>query len=171
MLNIKTTVYITVIFFLAVILSCTGELGSSSGTNVQKNIGNVVQGNITLFSQNYAEIKNVPGNIYIARIQNTTTLDSVYSTIYGAQKSGIFFDNTSKELRYTTTRNSPMLPYSILSALDAIGRSETIAAIQHLLKPLDVDTFCRCASVQSRPTLQQLRRIRPGQPGRTYRRR
>lgn len=147
MLYIKTTVYITVIFFLAVILNCTGDLGFSSGTSMQNYIGNAAQGNITLFSQNYAEIKNVPVNIFIARIQNTTTFDSVYSTIYGAQKSDILFDNTSKELRYTTIRNSPMLPYSILSALDYIGSSGPIAAIQHLVKPLDVDTFCRCASV------------------------
>lgn len=147
MLYIKTTVYITVIFFLAVILNCTGDLGFSSGTSMQNSIGNAAQGNITLFSQNYAEIKNVPGNIFIARIQNITSFDSVYSTIYGAQKSDILFDNTSKELRYTTIRNSPMLPYSILSALDYIGSSGPIAAIQHLIKPLDVDTFCRCASV------------------------
>ena len=147
MLNIKTAAYITVIFLLAAILSCTGELGSSSDTTMQKNIGNAAQGNITLSSQNYAEMNNVPGNIFIARIQNTTTLDRVYSTIYGAQKSDILLDNISKELRYTTTRNSPLIPYSILSALDAIESSGTIAAVQHLVKPLDVDTFCRCASV------------------------
>jgi hypothetical protein len=145
-LNIKTTVYITVIFFLAVILSCTGELGSSD-TALQKNTENTAQGNITLFSQNYAEANNVPGNIFIARIQNTTTLDGIYSTIYGAQKSEILFDNTSKELKYTTTKNSPLIPYSILSALEAIANSGTIESVQHLLKPLDVDTFCKSASV------------------------
>lgn len=147
MLNIKTAVYVTVIFSMVVIMSCTGELGSSLDTTMQKNIGNAAQGNIILFSQNYAEVSNVPANIFIARIQNTTTFDSAYSTIYGAQRSDILFDNTSNELRYTTTRNSPLLPYSLLSALDAIEVSGTIEAIQHLVKPLDVDTFCRCASV------------------------
>lgn len=90
MLNIKAAIYITVIFFIAVIVSCTGELGPSSVKIMQKNMGNTAQGNITLFSQNYTGIGNVPGNVFTARIQNITTLDCVYSTIYGAQKCDIF---------------------------------------------------------------------------------
>ena len=67
-------------------------------TALQKNTENNNQGNITLFSQNYSEINNVPSNIFIGKIENTTTLDYFYSTIYGKEKSEILLENTSKEL-------------------------------------------------------------------------
>ena len=120
-------------------------MGSSSDTTNSKIIENINQGNITLFSQNYSEINNIPSNIFIAKIQNTTTLDSVYSTIYGTQKSEILFDNTSKELKYTTTRNSPLISYSLLSDVDTITCSGTIEYTEHLIKPSYIGTFCRHA--------------------------
>ena len=143
----KATVYITVFYFVIAILSCTGDLGSFSGTTNSKNIENVAQGNITLFSQNYTEINNIPSNIFIAKIHNTTILDKVYSIIDGTQKSKVVFDNTSKELRYTTVRNSPLIPYNLLSDLETIDCFGVIEYLQHLVKPLDVDTFCKFASI------------------------
>ena len=107
----KITAYLTVFFLIIVTLSCAGELGSSS--NNSKIIENNNQGNITLFSQKYSEVNNVPGNIFIGKIENTTTLDCIYSTIYGKEKSEILLENTSKELEYTTTKNSPIIPYSL----------------------------------------------------------
>ena len=109
----KVTAYLTVFFLMIVMLSCVGELGFSS--NNSKIIENNNQGNITLFSQNYSEVNSVPSNIFIGKIENTTTLDYIYLTIYGEEKSEILLENTSKELEYTTTRNSPLIPYSLLS--------------------------------------------------------
>jgi hypothetical protein len=94
-------------------LSCVGELGSSY--NNSKIIENDNQGNIILFSQNYSEVNSVPSDIFIGKIENTTTLDYVYSIIFGKEKSQILLENTSKELEYTTTRNSPLIPSSLLS--------------------------------------------------------
>ena len=111
----KITAYLTVFFLIIVALSCVGELGSSS--NNSKIIENNNQGNITLFSQNYSEVNNVPSNIFIGKIENTTTLDYLYSIIFGKEKSEILLENTSKELEYTTKRNSPLIPHSLLSYL------------------------------------------------------
>jgi hypothetical protein len=73
-------------------LSCVGELGSSP--NNSKIIENNNQGNITLFSQNYSEVNSAPSNIFIGKIENTTTLDYIYSIIYGEEKSEILLENT-----------------------------------------------------------------------------
>ena len=137
----------TTFFLVAAILSCTGELGNFPDTTYSENTTSILQGNITLFSQNYSETNNIPGNIFIARIQNTTTLDDIYSTIFGTQKSEILFENSSKELRYTTSRSSPLVSYDLLSALETIACYGTVEYAQHLVKPLDVDTFCNCASI------------------------
>jgi len=158
-LNIKTTAYITVFLFVAVILSCTGELDSYSDTTELKNAVGILQDNITLFSQNYSEINKIPSNIFIAKIQNTTTIDSVYSIIYGTQKSEILFDNTSKELRYTTKRNSPLISYSLLSELETVACSGTIEYAAHLIKPLDIDTFCKCASIPKINYVEEPRQV------------
>lgn len=50
----KITSYLTVFFLIIVMLSCVGELDSSS--NNSKIIENGNQGNITLFSQNYSNV-------------------------------------------------------------------------------------------------------------------
>jgi hypothetical protein len=102
-----------VFLFLTIILSCTGDLSSSPSTTISKNVENVAQGNIILFSQNYSEINRIPNNVFIAKIQNTMTLDSIYSIIYWTPRSEIYFDKTSKELRYITTRNSIVKPRQI----------------------------------------------------------
>jgi hypothetical protein len=143
----KITAYITVIFFVTIILSCVGDLGSFSETTNSKNIENINQGNITLFSQNYSEINNIPSNIFIVPIQNTTNFDSIYSTIYGIHKSEILFDNTSKELRYTTTRNSLLIPHSLLSYVDNISCCEIIQWVEQLIKPSYIVTFCKFSSI------------------------
>ncbi len=156
----KITAYMKIFFLIFVIFNCLGELGFSSDTNNSKIIENINEGNITLFSQNYSETNNVPSNIFSAKIQNTTTtLDSVYSTIYGMQKSEILFDNTSKELKYTTTRNSPLISYSLLSDADAITCSGIIEYIEHLIKPSYIGTFCRHASIPIIGYLEEQKQI------------
>jgi hypothetical protein len=144
---IRATVYVTTFFLVAAILSCTGELGNFSNITYSENITSIPKDNITLFSQNYSETNNIPDNIFIARIQNTTTFDDIYSKVFGTQKSEIFLDNSSKELRYTTTRSSPIVSYSLLSTVETVACCGTVEYAQHLVKPLNVDTFCNCASI------------------------
>ncbi|MDP4228097.1 MAG: hypothetical protein Q8910_17190, partial [Bacteroidota bacterium] len=96
-----------IIFFLIVlVLIGIRESGYLSNVNNSEITDNINQGTITLFSQNYSEVNSVPSNIFIDKIENTTTLDNVHSTIYGNEKSEIFLDNISKELVYATTRSS-----------------------------------------------------------------
>ncbi len=102
----KIIAYVTVLLLIVLVLICIRELGSFSSINNLKITDNSNQGNITLFSQNYSEVNGVPSNIFIGKIENTTTLDNVHSTKYGKEKSEIFLDNISKELIYATTRNS-----------------------------------------------------------------
>jgi len=133
---LKIATYVTVFFLLLLVLICSRGLGSFSNINNPKinesidkmkarveaidefldtgklenltgdKTDNSNQSTIILFSQNYSEINNIPSNIFLDKIENTTTLDNAYSTIYGKEKSEIFLDNTSKELVYATTRNS-----------------------------------------------------------------
>lgn len=126
----------SVLFLIVLVLICGRELGSFSNINNSKinesidkmkaraesidkfldggTLGDLTgdktdnsnQGTITLFSQNYSEVNSIPSNIFVGKIENTTTLDNVYTTIYENEKSEIFLDNTSKELSYATTKNS-----------------------------------------------------------------
>ena len=95
-----------VLFLIALILICISVLGNFSHVNNSKITDNSNQNTITLFSQNYSEVNSVPSNIFIGKNENTTTLDNVHSTTYGNEKSEIILDNTSKELVFSTTRNS-----------------------------------------------------------------
>jgi hypothetical protein len=109
--KIKVIDYMKILFFIAVVLSFTGELESFSDTTNLKITENINQGNITLFSQNYSEINNVPNNIFIAKVwNNTTKSENENSKVHEKYKSEILFDNNSKELKYTTTRKSPLYP-------------------------------------------------------------
>ena len=100
-----------ILFFIVVVLSFTGELESFSDTTNLKMTENISQGNITLFSQNYSEINNVPNNIFIAKVwNNTTKSENENSKVHEKDKPEILFDNNSKELKYITTRKSPLYP-------------------------------------------------------------
>jgi hypothetical protein len=143
----KNTTYMTILFLIFVMLSCIGDLGPSSGTNSSKIINNNNQGNISLFSQNYSKANNISSNIFISKIENITIFDNVYSKIYGKEKSDILLENTSKELKYTTTRNSPLIPYSLLSYADIIASCGIIRWVEYLIKPVNMVAFCNDASV------------------------
>jgi hypothetical protein len=143
----KNNTYMSVFFLIFVILSCIGDLGSSSSTNSPKTINNNNPGYITLFSQNYSGANNIPKNIFIAKIESTTTFDNVYSKIYGKEKSEILLENSSKGLRFTTARNSPLIPYNLLSYADTIASCGIIRWVEYLIKPVKMVAFCNDASV------------------------
>jgi hypothetical protein len=103
---LKITTDVIVLFLIALILICISVLGYFSHANNSKITDESNQSTITLFSQNYSEVNSVPSNIFIGKNENTTTLDNVHSTTYGNEKSEIFLDNTSKELVFSTTKNS-----------------------------------------------------------------
>jgi len=137
----------TSFLLMAIILSCTGELGSFSDVTDLKSLENTNQGNIKLFSQNYSDVNNIPNNIFVAKLHNSTTLDRTYSKIYGTERSEVFFDKTSKKLEYITTRNSSLIPYSLLSYVDIITCWGTIQWAENLLKPSSTGIFCECSSI------------------------
>jgi len=143
---LKIINYVTAIFVIVVIFSCIGEIGSSSNTNYSKIINNDNKGYIILFSQNYSEVNVVPDNLFIGKIGNTSTFDNLYSKIYGKDKSEIFLEN-SMYLKYTTSRNSPLIPYSLLSFADIIARSGMIRWVEYLIKPVNIVALCNDASV------------------------
>jgi hypothetical protein len=142
----KNNTYIIVFSIIFVILSCIGDLGSSSGTNSPKTINNNNPSYIMLFSQNYSDANNIPKNIFIAKIENTTTFDNMYSKIYGKDKSEILLENSSKGLGYTTARNSPLIPYSLLSYADMVASCGIIRWAEYLIKPVKMVAFCNDAS-------------------------
>lgn len=148
----------TVFLFMLIIFS-TGELGFLSDTNNSKIVENVNQGNITLFSQNYSETNNVPNNIFIAKIQKSTLPESVYSTVYGMQKSEILLEGTPKELKYTVTRNSSLIPDSLLSVTDTIACCGINEYAGHLKKPVETCIFCKCASIPISCYLEEPREV------------
>lgn len=148
----------TVFLFMLIIFS-TGELGFLSDTNNSKIVENVNQGNITLFSQNYSEANNVPNNIFIAKIQKSTLPESVYSTVYGMQKSEILLEGTPKELKYTVTRNSSLIPDSLLSVTDTIACCGINEYAGHLKKPVETCNFCKCASIPISCYLEEPREV------------
>jgi hypothetical protein len=143
----KNTTFMTILFLIFVMLSCIGDLGPSSSTNSLKTINNNNQGNLSLFSQNYSKANNISSNIFISKIENTTTFDNVYSKIYGKEKSLILLENTSKELKYITTRNSPLISYGLLSYADIIASCGIIQWVEYLIKPVNMVAFCNDASV------------------------
>ena len=85
-----------------------------------------------MFSQNYSDVNSIPSNIFIGKIENTTTFDTAYSTIYGNEKSEIFLDNTSKKLIYTITKNSLQNPYSLSSNIVALNNGSSIPLVNHV---------------------------------------
>lgn len=159
----KIKACIGVFLLMAVILSCTGELGSFSNVTNTKNVKNTNMGNITLFSQNYFEINSTPNNVFIAKLQNNTKFDNVYSTIYGEESSEILFENHSKELKYTTIRNSPLIPYSLLSYVDIFTCLGVIQWTEELIKPSNICLFCKYSSTPIINYLEQ-----PRQAGALY---
>lgn len=100
-----------IVFFLIILalIFVRGEFSSSNDDiNSLKITDNINQGSITLFSQNYSELSHIPGNIFIGKIENTTTFDSAYSTIYGNEKSEVFLNNPPKALIYKIKKNSDL---------------------------------------------------------------
>ena len=159
MLKIKVTMHMALLVFMVVVLSCTGELDSFSDTNSSKIVENINQGNVTLFSQNYSETNNVPNNIFIAKIQNSTISEGVCSTIYGIEKSEILLEGTPKELKYKITRNSSLVPYSVLSVADTIACFGINEYAGHLKKPIETYNFCKCTSIPIIYYLEEPRQI------------
>lgn len=159
----KISVCMTLLLLIAIIISCTGELGSYSDATYLKNIENSNQGSVRLFSQNFSDVNNVPNNIFIAKINSSATLDRTYSKIYGKAKSEVIIDNASKELQYTTTRDSPLIPYSLLAYVDIITCCGMIQWAENLLKPSSICIFCKSSST---PIIHYLEE--PAQSGYLY---
>ena len=115
----KITAYVTVFLLIVIaLIFIRAEFSSSSDISSSIITDNINQGSITLFSQNYSELSRIPGNIFIGKIENTTSLDNAYSTIYGNEKSEIFFENPSKEFVYAITKNSDQNSGSLPSNVD-----------------------------------------------------
>lgn len=143
----KLTTYVITFFLMYVLLSCIGDLGSSSYPDNPKILPDTNQGSFILFSQNYSEASSIPGNVFIARSNYyPNSVDNLYTKIYGKEKSEIVFENTTKEIKYTVSRDSPIIPYSLLSYTDLIARNELIQWTEYLVKPVNTVAFCNCAS-------------------------
>jgi len=76
----KRSYHIKVFLFILLTLnySCAGELGVPLDTSSSKTIDNINQGNILLFAGNFSEDNGVPGNAFVAKLQNNGT--SIYYT-------------------------------------------------------------------------------------------
>lgn len=133
--------------FLILNYSCAGELGVSRDTNSSKTINNINQGNILLFAGNYSENNGVPGNAFVAKLQNNGTSDILYSTIYGTHKSKVIFDNSSMGLKYTTTRDCSPVSYFILPVVDPITNFGIDLYLGYFKKSSKTYNFCKCASI------------------------
>lgn len=116
-------------------------------TETSKTVENINQGSISLFSQNYSETHNLPANVFIARVEKKKPYDKIYSTIYATQESEMCFNNTSKGLEYTNTRDSPLIPCSLLPDMDLISCFGINEYLGHYRSNLDIFTFCQCTSV------------------------
>ena len=127
--------------------SCAGELGVSRDTNSSKTINNINQGNILLFAGNYSENNGVPGNAFVAKLQNNGTSDILYSTIYGIHESKVIFDNSSMRLKYTTTRDCSPVSYFILPVVDPITNFGIDTYLGYFKKSSKTYNFCKCASI------------------------
>lgn len=135
------------IIFLALTYFCTGELDISKGTNSSKPIDNVDQGSILLFAGNYSENNCIPGNVFVAKIQNNGTSDVLYSTIYGTCESKMTFDNSSTGLKYTTKRNGSPVSYLIIPVVDPITNFGTDKIVERFRGSSKTYNFCKCASI------------------------
>ncbi len=97
------------IVFLLIVLAaliCIRGFGFYSNRNNSEINNNCNQDTLTLLSQNYSEVSNIPSNIFIDKIENATNPNNSHSMLSGNEKSEIFLDNVSKELVYATTRSS-----------------------------------------------------------------
>lgn len=135
------------VILLALTYSCTGELEVSGGTNSSKTIDNVNQGSILLFEGNYSENNSVPGNVFIANIQNNGTSDVLYSTIYGTCESKMTFDTSSTGLKYTTKRGGSPVSYLIIPVVDPVTNFGTDKLVERFRGSSKTYNFCKCASI------------------------
>jgi hypothetical protein len=142
---LKTNAYITVFFLiLLALIFIKVELGFFSNINNSKITDNMNQGNIILFFQNYSDVNSVPSNIFIGKIENATTLDNAYSTIYGNEKSEIFLDNSSKKLVYTTAINSSQNLNNLFSNSAALNNGSSIQPVNNVDKRLRKGSLYIC---------------------------
>lgn len=140
-----------------------GGAYASQDMNSSKITENINQGSILLFSQNYSEANSLPSNIFIANVSDGKIYDKIYSNIYATDESKIYFDNASNVLRYTSIRNSSLIPCSLLPVVDIIccfGINEYLSRFRN--NP-DIFTFCKCTSV---PIIHYLEE--PRQAGAVY---
>ncbi|MDQ1276478.1 MAG: hypothetical protein QG610_2056, partial [Euryarchaeota archaeon] len=122
-----------------------GGVSISPGTVNPKKPQNVDQGTITLFSQDYSKISSVPDNVFIAKLQENKIYDRLYSTIYGALKQQVFFNDFSKGLEYKITRDFGF-PCGLLPVADFVFCTGTDRFTGNSTIPRDVQRFCECAS-------------------------
>lgn len=108
---------------------------------------NTNQGSIVLFSQNYSEANSFPSNVFIANVNEEKIYDKIYSNIYATEESEVCCNKTSHALNYTSIRNSPIIPCSLLPHIDIIccfGMNEYLSRFRN---DLDIFTFCKCTSL------------------------
>ncbi len=119
---------------------------------------NINQGILALFSQNYSKSKNIPKNVFIAKLQGNKIYDKLYSAIYGMLKSEISL-NTSKALRYKVRRDSCSCPYSLFPVVDTVLESGVNGYTADLVKSSETYRFCDAASIPLVHYTEQPRQI------------
>lgn len=127
-------------------MSCIGGVSISPGKVNPKNLKNIDQGTITLFSQDYSIINSVSNNIFIAKLRENKIYDSLYSAIYGTLKSQIFFNNLTKKFTYKTARSACLFPCSLRPVADSIFDFGINRNLGDLKKYFDTQRFCEAAS-------------------------
>jgi hypothetical protein len=154
--------YHTIIFLfilLTLSYSCAGELEVPLGINSSKTIDNINQGNILLFAGNFSENNGVPGNAFVAKLQNNGTSDILYSTIYGVHESQVIFDNSLAGLKYTTTRDCSPVSYFILPVVDPITNFGIDKYVGYFRGSSKTYGFCKCASIPLLHYLEQSKQV------------
>lgn len=138
-------------FFIFIILNSVYIIHADAfpGTNGSKTLLNINQGNITLFTQNYSEIDNVPDNVFIAKVTNSTNtkFDLLYSIVYGTHNSKVVFNNTSHMFTYTTTRESSPSISSLFPALEKIFDFVLSKYGEYYWKNSEKYNFCKSTSL------------------------
>jgi hypothetical protein len=146
---VKTPSHLKTFFLILFMLSylCVGGAIAFPGTDNLETRENTDQGIITLFSQNYSETNSIPNNFFIAKFQRDNICDSIYSIIYGMLKPQIIFNGTSKGLEYRITRDSCLLPYSLLPVTDTVLDLGIKAFQGNLMKSSETKGFCEVTSI------------------------
>lgn len=123
-----------------------GETKDSLGKCTPITYNHIDRDILTLFSQNYSKINDVPNNIFIAKLHGSKIYDKLYSGIYGKLRSEISF-NTTRTLKYKVTRCSRISPCKLFPVVDTILDFGVNEYTIDLMKSSEIHKFCEAVSI------------------------